>query len=76
MKTELKLSVSISLEEAKILQQAYSILESICFTFNNHGECKICPMHAICNEKLNGVSTPHGILYHVQNVLDVKEEKE
>ena len=76
MKTKFNLSVSISLEEAEILEKAEGILEQICHVFNEHNECEMCPMHAICNEKLKGVSTPNTILYHIQNVLDVDEEEE
>lgn len=75
MKTKLELSVSISPEEREILKKAESILEEICLTFNDHNQCKMCPMHAICSEKLKGVSTPHSILYHIHtNALNVEEE--
>ena len=74
MKNKFELSVSISPEEAKILKKAESILENICHVFNEHSKCDMCPMHAICYEKLKGVSTPNGILYHVLNVLNVEEE--
>ena len=74
MKTKFELSVTISPEEAEILKKAEGILDKICHAFNEHSECDMCPMHAICHEKLNGVSTPNDILYYVQNVLDVEEE--
>ena len=75
MKTKFELSVSISPEEQEILKKAEHILEEICLTFNEHNQCTICPMHAICNEKLKGVSTPHSILYHIYNkALTVEEE--
>ena len=74
MKTKFELSVTISPEEREILRKAESILEEICFTFDEHNQCGICPMHSICHEKLNGVSTPHGILYHIHtNALNVEE---
>ena len=74
MKTKFELSVSISSEEAEILKKAENILEEICFTFDEHNQCNLCPMYAICNERLKGVSTPHNILYSIQNVLDIEEE--
>ena len=76
MKTKFELSVTISPEEAKILEKAECILEKICHSFDEHSECDMCPMHAICHEKLKGGSTPNSILYHIQNVLDVEEEEE
>ena len=75
MKTKFELSVSISPEERGILQQAESILEQICFTFDEHNQCDRCPMHTICYEKLKSVSTPHSILYEIHTkALDVEEE--
>lgn len=74
MKTKFELSVSISPEEKKILEKAESILENICHTFDERNQCDTCPMHAICYEKLKGVSTPHSILYNIQNALNVEED--
>lgn len=75
MKTKFELSVSISPEEREILRKAESILEEICLTFEEHNQCAICPMHAICQEKLRGTSTPHSVLYHIHtNALNVEEE--
>jgi len=74
MKTKLELSITISPEEREILQKAESILEEICLTFDEHNQCDICPMHTICQEKLNFTSTPQNILYHICNTLDVEEE--
>ena len=74
MKTKYELSVSISPEEAKILQQAENILEGVCLAFEEYDQCVICPMHPICQEKLRGAFTPHSILYNIQKVLKVEEE--
>lgn len=75
MKTKFELSVSISPEERAILQQAESILEQICFAFDEHDQCDRCPIYTICHEKLKGVSTLHSILYEIHTkVLDVEEE--
>lgn len=73
MKTKFELSVTISPKEREILQKAESILQKICLTFDEHNQCDICPMHTICHEKING-TTPHGILYHIHNALNVEEE--
>ena len=74
MKTKFELSVSISPEEAEILKKAESILEKICFAFDERSQCDMCPMYTICRENLNGLSTPHSVLYHIQNALNVEEE--
>lgn len=74
MKTKFELSVSISPEEHEVLAEAGHILQDICFVFEEHGQCDMCPIHAICSKKLNGVSTPQSILYDVQKVLKVERE--
>lgn len=74
MKTKFELSVTISKEEQDIIEKAESILEEICFTFDEHNQCALCPMYSICNQKLNDVSTPQSILYGIRNALKVEEE--
>lgn len=75
MKTKFELSVTISPEEAEILEKAENILQEICFAFDERNQCDMCPMYAICHEKLKGLSTPYSILCNIQNVLDVEKEK-
>lgn len=74
MKTKIELSVTISKEEQKAIEKAENILETLCFTFNEHNQCDICPIHSICSQKLDGVATPHSLLYHIRNALKVEEE--
>ena len=74
MKTKFELSVTISKEEQDIIEKAETILQEICFTFDDHNQCELCPMYPICNQKLNGVSTPHSILYGIRNALKVEGE--
>lgn len=74
MKTKFELSVTISEEEREIIEKAENILETLCFTFDEHNQCDICPIHSICHQKLNGVATPHSVLYHIRNALKVEEE--
>ena len=75
MKTKFELSVTISEEERDIIEKAENILEEICLTFDEHNQCDICPMHSVCSQKLNGVSTPHSILYNIRNSLKVEGEE-
>ena len=75
MKTKFELSITISEEERDILERAENILEEICLTFDEHNQCELCPMHSVCSQKLNGVSTPHSILYNIRNSLKVEGEE-
>ena len=74
MKTKFELSVTISKEEQETIEKAENILETLCFTFEEHNQCDMCPIHSICSQKLTGVSTPHSLLYHIRNALKVEEE--
>ena len=74
MKTKFELSVTISPEESKILQQAENILQDICLAFEERNQCEMCPMHTICHEQLKVTTTPHNILYHIQNALNIEGE--
>lgn len=74
MKTKLELSITISEKERDIIEKAENILEEICFTFDEHNQCELCPMHSICNQQINGASTPQGILYNIRNALKVEGE--
>ena len=73
MKTKLELSVTISEEEINTIEKAETILQEICFTFDGHNQCELCPMYSICTKTLNDVTTPHNILYHIRNSLKVEE---
>ena len=75
MKTKLELSITISKEERDIIEKAESILQEICFTFDEHNQCELCPMHSICSQKINDPSTPHSILYNIRNSLKVEGEE-
>ena len=75
MKTKFELSITISEEERDIIEKAENILQEICLTFYEHNQCELCPMHSVCNQKLKGITTPHGILYHVRNLLKVEGEE-
>ena len=74
MKTKLKLSITISEEERDIIEKAENILEEICFTFDEHNQCELCPMHSICIKVLNNTTTPQNVLYHIRNSLKVEGE--
>ena len=75
MKTKFELSIIISEEERDIIEKAENILEEICLTFDEHNQCELCPMHSVCSQKLNVVSTPHSILYNIRNSLEVEGEE-
>lgn len=75
MKTKFELSVTISEEERDIIERAENILEEICLTYDEHNQCDMCPMRSICSQKLNGIATPHSILYDIRNALKVEEEE-
>ena len=75
MKTKFELTVTISEEERDIIEKAENILEEICLTFDEHNQCELCPMHSVCIQKLNNVSTPHSILYNIRNALKVEGEE-
>lgn len=75
MKTKFELTVTISEEERETIEKAENILQEICFTFDDHNQCELCPMHSICDQKLNNVSTPHSILYNIRNALKVGGEE-
>ena len=72
MKTKFELYIEISEEERDAIEKAENILEEICLTFDEHNQCELCPMHSICQQKLNGTATPHSILYHIRNSLKVE----
>ena len=74
MKTKFELSVTISEEERDIIEKAENILETLCFTFEEHNQCDMCPINSICSQQINGVATPHSLLYHIRNALKVEEE--
>lgn len=74
MKTKFELSVTISKEEQEAIEKAENILETLCFTFDEHNQCDMCPIHSICTQKINGTATPHTLLYHIRNALKVEEE--
>lgn len=76
MKTKFELSVTISEEERDIIEKAENILEEICFTFDEHNQCELCPMHSVCNQKLNNTTTPHNVLYHIRGSLKVEGEED
>ena len=75
MKTKFELSVTISEEEKDIIEKAENILQEICFTFDEHNQCELCPMYSICTKVLNDVTTPHNILYDIRNSLKVEKEE-
>ena len=75
MKTKFELSVTISEEERDAIEKAENVLQEICFTFDEHNQCDLCPMHSVCSQKLNGISTPHSILYNIRNSLKVEGEE-
>lgn len=75
MKTKFELSVTISKEEQEAIEKAENILETLCFTFDEHNQCDMCPIHSICYQKLNGISTPHSILYNIRNSLKIEGEE-
>ena len=74
MKTKFELSITISEEERKAIEKAENILETLCSTFAEYNQCDMCPIHSICSQKLNGVTTPHNLLYRIRNALKVEEE--
>lgn len=74
MKTKFELSVTFSKEEREAIEKAEGILETLCFTFDEQNQCDICPIHSICSQQLNGVATPHSLLYHIRNAMKVEEE--
>lgn len=73
MKTKFELSVTISPEEDDILRQAESILEKICFAFDEHNQCELCPLKNPCNRL--GNMTPQGVVYAAINALTVEVEE-
>ena len=75
MKTKLELSITISKEERDIIEKAENILEEICFTFDEHNQCELCPMHSICIKDLNKATTPQNVLYRIRNLIKVEEEE-
>lgn len=75
MKTKFELSVTISEEERDIIEKAENILEEICFTFDEHNQCELCPMHPICHTRLNNATTPQNVLYSIRNLLKVEGEE-
>lgn len=75
MKTKLELSVTVSKEEIKTIEKAETILQEICYTFYEHDQCTLCPMHSICTQTLNNITTPHNVLHHIRNSLKVEGEE-
>lgn len=74
MKTKFELAVTISPEEEDILRQAESILEKVCYAFDNHEQCELCPFKNLCN-RLDNTMTPQGVIYAAANALTVEEEE-
>lgn len=74
MKTKIELSVTISKEEQKAIEEVENLLERLCNTFDEHNQCNLCPIHSICSQQINNDTTLSNILYHIRNSLKVEEE--